>query len=508
MNKACIDDLFEKYKLGEPNAKLLFPAYVSGLRPDSYRVQEFCNEVFEREGRTVEIYEPEDRGVIRKNQKRLYFACLLNKESYSDLIEDLIRFTDAEIKIQDLIDLEREVLKDREDLLMLKWDLYHWDKNIQLGAFMDCLDWDWYSINRIQRHIKNDSEILITDKHKMHIKEYCLTTIKEHEVSKGISFDSDGFVMITNVICIIAYFGNLLDIKYEIDEMLSMLMVPTHLFEEKSGDYDKFPDYLIRNLEKSAVENRVRQNLQDYTLKGDVARAHYNYCKEHKMRDALDVSLKFCENKSNNVFDKRIALEYIESIKGSDFVIEHFVETDDVELFNLIVQIYSSQRNRKLEDRLIRENEDSEDGRKFLGDLISMNSKVGLSKFVKLTRTMKHVPGLDKNSYPNILDSFNSVNDIELLPYIGELVEIRFSDSFEDKGFFTMYNMLNKVLKRLAEQDFQSVFEYVEAKLEEHKDNLDMRCFLNYVKEDIEMLYYEGKRSVWDIPKLKAYLDL
>lgn len=72
----------------------------------------------------------------------------------------------------------------------------------------------------------------------------------------------------------------------------------------------------------------------------------------------------------------------------------------------------------------------------------------------------------------------------------------------------SLYSALNKTLIRLAETDYLAVSKYIEIKLEDNKESLEVKSFLNYIKDQVDKTYYVGKEPKWEFADLKGYLNL
>ena len=507
MNEKCVDDFYDRYindKLDDPS---LFVSYVEGLRKTSYRAQEFLDKVNEKEEKSISLYQVIDYKSRRERNTQKYFDSLFDINSYDLLIHELVELTNEDIVLGELSDLDYFLTESREDLKMLIWDLYHWNKSLKLVEFIGAVEWERYSIYCI--NIQLDKGVEVNKEQLSYITEVCVNMLETISIEDSITYtDGRGFSF-NRLLHLVLSLGSSLNLDFDKEYIKQMLLISPFLFNEKEVSHNVFPKYLRNNLTHQEIVEIVKSNIKTGHLKGDVLEAHINYCKEYDLLFAIDLSIETCKDGDIGIFEKRTAIDYLDATKGADFILDSFIETSDKELFKYLVQKYAKLGYSRMEGILVTESKKNNDSLEYLTELISMNSKYGVAKFIEIMKSTNTIPGNSESySQHELMSVIGEIDDIDLLPQIEEMIDIKFSGKFDDSDYFSIYGYLNSALKKLAEVDYKKVSKLVIRKIENNADNLEMISFLNYLREHIDSIYYQDKKVVYTIEGLKKMLKL
>lgn len=117
-------------------------------------------------------------------------------------------------------------------------------------------------------------------------------------------------------------------------------------------------------------------------------------------------------------------------------------------------------------------------------NLIALNIPEGLQNYID---AFKRIGGVMDcaDGIGEVTDAISAMNDISLLPLLLDVVRLRFSDSFKDGSFHTLYNSLYKALSACAKIDFNLVWNSIDELKGELTTNLEAIGFRNTLQNDI-----------------------
>ena len=220
----------------------------------------------------------------------------------------------------------------------------------------------------------------------------------------------------------------------------------------------------------------------------------------------VSVAIQICQKALTKNWRKHKCIEYIEQVKGYQFVYEIFLETDDKDIIESIICITQKYKDAQLRKRLETLNQNSSQKHIYLNTLIALNSKYGLQKYAEIViETMKATNMLDGSGLDSIIEAISTVQEITLLDEIDLLREILFLPDFQDKKEFALQNSLYKAYENLARNDYELVKDHLETALKKEDVSDSEKSFCNNLIMDIEYSHRQKSDSAWTIEKILLF---
>ena len=506
MDEKCIDDFAEKYKNDSLQNKEMFISFVRRSKKDSYRNDEFVKLVSQTDG--IEIVKEYiiDYKKIREEGEQKYFEALFDQNAFQKLIEEVAELCNGEeTTYKDLEEMRYNRTELRYDLEKVKWAIIKnnfRDKKI-VHFLSHILCWEDFSILKIYKEIKEKNIIEICDAHICYIKDYCLKIVEQIDFGNEIIYQKDGSVTYTTRCVWCIFFANHFGFDYRKEIIISMLLIDPYLF----GDGEKesiFADYITKRLDDYTLRQQVRGNLKDGKVKGNLAEPYFEYCFKNDMEDALELADTIFMDCEYREWLRKKALDYIAKIKGFNYVIERYLKDADNTMLYLMADEFNGYKDERLIQRMIAENQASEDGFAFLKKLIEAESGFGLERYYQMAKEKNAVPDLNKDVC-EITEAVGEISEEKNIDILIKLVLLRFHEGFQDKPYFGLYNSTYKALKNIAQNNSSNVIHYLEKVKEDNYDNLEFRSYCSHLLMEIEEEYYNMEDKSWTIKEVKEY---
>lgn len=222
------------------------------------------------------------------------------------------------------------------------------------------------------------------------------------------------------------------------------------------------------------------------------------------MEDALELAdtiFKDCEYRE---WLRKKALDYITKIKGFNYVIERYLKDADNTMLYLMADEFNGYKDERLIQRMIAENQVSEDGFAFLKKLIEAESGFGLERYYQMAKEKNAVPDLNQDVC-EITEAVGEISEEKNIDILIKLVLLRFHEGFQDKPYFGLYNSTYRALKNIAQSNFLNVMHCLEKIKEDNYDNLEFRSYCSHLLMEIEEEYYNMEDKSWTIKEVKEY---
>lgn len=506
-----MDIVAERYKENTLRRQELFRFLISEMDEDSKEFKEYQHLIFENEGIEISGRRSVDYEKLQHEGRQKYFNSLFNKEDFEHLLYELINLLDNDtITYDELHEQAFKFTQQRYDLQELVWGITGEGlKNQTAKNFLNNINWESYSIHEIYKILsetKNNATVCVNAEQKEFIYQYCQKSIDNIDFNTAVRYKDDGGSSCSWDVLYIAFFSAYFDFDYNETVLLDMLMIPTFFFKDENTDSDDFPKYILDKLSEKSINNRVKHNIDNLKLVGQISCTHIKYCKDKRLTYAVELAKEICFD-TGKEWEKRIAFEYLLAVNGEDFIYQYILPNADDVLLEIIANTLYNNRNADLENRLISENKTSQNKMKYLETLIKMNSVFGMETYYTLALAQHSIPDYSAgNNICHITESIGEINDPSLLPQIRKLVELRFESGFKDKESFGLYNSLCKALKNIALNDYFQVKDLIQFLFEQSPRNSELRCFCSYLLGDIETQYYNDRDIPWTIKEVKMFL--
>ncbi|MDR2571262.1 MAG: metallophosphoesterase [Oscillospiraceae bacterium] len=492
----------------------LFIEYVYGLPTDKQGYNDYKNAVYKKN--QIEIIHPVaiNHAEIRRVGMQRYFDSLFSIELFSELLDELLMALNNENITYDNLNndfFEIERLERKEELLQLVWaidDCTFEDRKVSNFLLHVC--WETFSINAICNVlVREDEKVSVSANQKEFIELYCREKIKEKNLSTHITYFVKSGCEYTFVSRWVVFFISYFNFDLSKDVLLDMILLPSYLFYQQENIYDfAFPVYLENHLSLKEISDQVKYNIQNVDLIGDIANSHLKFCLDNKLDFAVDLATTIFGDSEVCEHNRRTAFDYLLMLNGAQYIYDTFLPSSDGFLLQVIAEKLASEQNKVLEECLIDKNKSSDDGLLFLQSLIIMNSEYGMERYCLRAREKNSIPDLSgRENLGSLTESIRVVKDAKLLPYLSELLHMRFASDFKDADSFGLYNSLYSAFKNIAESDYEEVKSFLYDLLEKSQEGSDIRAFCNPLLDEIKEQYLKKNDNPWSIQDVKVYFS-
>ncbi|MBU3171324.1 metallophosphoesterase [Clostridium estertheticum] len=509
MDESCIDDFMERYQEDRISDKSLFNQYVQRLRKGSYRYDELRELLLKKDNIVIEEKEVINYDLLRKVGEQKYFNALFSRDKYQNLINELANISNGLNTVYgDLDHISFQRTKKRFDLDKVHWDIAR-NKfaNNRIVDFLKNVDWEEFSIRNIYRALENKHEFIISEIQEDFIREYSLKAVNEIDFDKEFTFSKGGTTSFSWTAVMCMFFAKYFSIEYDHQIVLNMLMVPAFVFGKEKNGREQFSNYVIERLKPVEIQEQVCINIKEKTIEGSLAETYLQYCKENNLECAFSLALNIITDEEYLEWTRRVALDYLCVIGGEEYILENIMTKANTVLLNLIVDKLIARKDERLIERLIKENQLSEDGVSYLKSLILMESEYGLEKYYDIAKIKNSIPDLtDDNNIAPLTEAISEIKEVRNLDCIIKLCELYFSKGFKDNQFSGLYNSVYKALKNICQSGAIIVMEKLEKAKDENSDNEEFKSFCNQNLAEIKTQYYNQQDDPWKIGDIKKYM--
>lgn len=441
-----------------------------------------------------------------------YFDTLFNKDQYNNLIYQLIDLCQTpKVKYKDLID-EFKLIKDY-DQYDKKWELQrlvfdisncNFDDDLVANFIKNVKNWGGFAINKMYYLLSNNSNICTSSQQELYIIDYCKNEIRKIDFQMEVGSGSSSSVSWR--VRYVAFFSAYFNIKYELSIYHLLARVPNYYFEKQLSINDAFPNYILAHVGEFELNSIIEENIRKKNICFDVAELYLKYCKRHNMKVAVTLANDICNNVEAKAWTKRTALEYLKYIKGQEYIYDLYLETKDEVLFSEIVNLSYKCKNPRLEKRMCDVNSQSENGIKYLQELIEMESSYGLKKYYQLSKELMSIPDYTKGDNIFILtDAISSIQTVMFLPEIIQLKELLFLKGFKDNDTFGLHYSLRKAFENIALSNFEKTLKSLTISLNNPNISLKEKSFCNSLIESITQNHNKAVDMPWKISDVKCF---
>ena len=221
---------------------------------------------------------------------------------------------------------------------------------------------------------------------------------------------------------------------------------------------------------------------------------HIFYCLKMGLNNAVAIAVDLFKSKQeSSEYRKPIAIQYL--IRQND---EQYVDnlissdTEDSILEYLTEQLNTD--NHHLIDELIRRNSESRDGLLFLRNLIILNRREGMIKYVEYVETHLCIPEQEDSS-ADITMQIRKIENVSLSDLIVRLLELAYNPCFNDNLELGLKAALDSLLYRMCQKYPNEMLSYLQT-LDLNNKNEMLKTKYNYYITIIN----NGLKAVSDSP--------
>ena len=514
----CYLELLALYEKGDLRYGKIIEYLAYGLSEDSVAYERYKSVLAINGIVLAPKAPPFDYEKARREGRQYHFDVLFDKSRYISLVEKMLSIIGkgdisfAELKQNDTLcfyhDIDRQNPEEHA-MLQLYFDLENeHDQRPVLETLKGISDWNYYAICEAHGALQQ-KEIIVSEYQKQLIKQHCMDILKDLDFRKEIHDNDEGGTTYTYRSQRFIFFSEMFDFPYEKSVYLDMLFAPYYFFDrDADNQYGKFPKYVLDKLTCAELQNRIQYNLTNETMCSDVMEMHIQYCQDNNLDWGVELAEKICLQDGKKEHCKRKCIEYLEQIRGYEYIYDTFLPNADKEMLGAIINLTLKYRDARLKGRLESINKESEDGQAYLSTLIYLNSKYALHRYYEIiSKTMQSTDIKDDSYIDSTLEAISCIKDASLIDELDALRVLLFTPGFKDKDAFGLQHSLYKAYENLSEVDYELVKQHLEDGLKNEAIPESDKCFCNTVLLDINNKQKRQRDRVWTIGEIKAFIE-
>lgn len=433
------------------------------------------------QGVCVDFDEPINYEEIRVNVTAKLINALFSKESFLELIQELIGISgNPDLKCNEVHDIGYDKLKNNEALRRLTWLIHDSDNETPLLEFVESIDdWTDFAVSMLYSELDRGAKFDFSEEQKRVIITYCQEDADTIDIPKQVSYTKQGQISYSKKSAVLSFWGCHFSFSYSNDALLDMLTWPSFLFDESE---DGIAAYLLERLNVEDIHHRTKENIEMGIVIGELAVQYIKYCHEGHYEWATVLAEDFISDDEASLTDIYRSIEYIKSVYGTKYIIEKYLKEANVTVLHSTIQLLRDEKPVDLIQYLEELHREEFEGKiNYIYDLVSMESIYGLEMYYKMAKDSKRQPLPPEDTYYSheIMNALGNVSKIEMLPIIRKLICLRFSEGFNDIDHFSLYSALSNAVRGLAKVDYEAVSKELSDILQKTSENDDLVSFCN-----------------------------
>lgn len=512
MDETLTEILIESYVNNEVESEV-YKWYAKRLPEDSAIFIQLNTATLKKEGCKIQQEEKVDWEKVQRQSQQIYFDSLFNKKSFSALINEILGFVGENIKCNELFDEAfSKIPQNREDLQNVLGSVYRWGaENCLVSNFKNLIEWDIFSISEICDVLKDKEQVNITYEQENFMRDYYNNKLEIVDFERLDESNPKHKMLFWHAEKVV-FLMEKLNFPCSDEKLLEMLMLPCYVFESSTvNSQSETLEFISQKISKpNKLQEKILNNVNTKVLSPSATHTHILYCLEHSLPYAAKIAEEIFKSKdANTKWVKNTAIDYLIAIKGDKYVNELIEKLDspDADLLNYLAYKMKSNNNCLIA-KLITGNENSADHKLHLDNLIRLNTRYGLEKYIELVKKENTLPDIseDKHVICGITEAIREISNIELIDCIRELLVICYSKNFVDNEIFGLRGSLGNAVNRLMQADAKKVKETMISLIEQHSDNKDLVSICNWYLKDAERLLNTSSDLPWEIEKTLRFI--
>ena len=428
-----------------------------------------------------------DKKIKYELSKYSYLEAVYDKQKYNELIQEFFSLYGKNVlTYKEICDFGVGNSNERYDLLRVKRLLKAYIKEDESvsNSFLEDIDWEHFFLFE-NYHLIAEKKVQLSDGQKEILAKVCNERVKDINFRKAITYTSETEFSINQIAWYLWYFAIRLEIKYPENALLDMLQIELYIHDVNSG-----MEYIVRNVSKHKVRERVIENLKNQDIRGSVFENHINYCIENQISECEIAVKNVLEDNERSLMDRQHAVKYLVNILGGDRFIskyENLIQGEEYwQLFSAVFENDRCSLNAYLEEKLFEET-DEDVQMKYAKLLIDNNSCVGLEFYVNWMFHNRKSYKKD-DAYYGINASMANLNNPQVIDLLIQAIELSYETDFNDNGFETMGGSARKALIAIAKTTRELSYEIIgkiEVLIQNRRDLPDIG-FCHYIIREIE----------------------
>ena len=357
-------------------------------------------------------------------------------------------------------------------------------KEQRIIDFVDLIDWNYFFIARICYLFKNEkalASLAISEKqyevlnevyHRLEGKLDYHTAVKELDLnSYQFSWQLYDYMILKDA----------LNLPSPNNYYLGLLEIPCGFVNKQSNVGEKY-DLIEQHITLSAIVAQI-EGLTPRETRICVLDDLMSGCKRYRIKSCKDTAVRMCHMGEVSAYNRRNALEYLFEVYGSELILNEIMPTSDSALFEIIVDMLRETADNRLKSEMIIRYK-KKPSNFLLKNLIALNVSEGLQIYIDASRENNGIFDCS-DGISEVIEAISAIHDISLLPLLLDAVRMRFSGSFKDGSFHTLYTSLQKALDSCAKSNYDLVWRSIDSLKEELSQNKEAISFCNFLQADI-----------------------
>lgn len=501
------ESLFENAKELYQEGRLsddLFIATMSYARNEQYERYRYV--ILKKSGKELEKRPVRpDYDKIRRQGKEEYFNALFDRARVEKMISEILdKAKDANISVGGLIDKKIDYGY-YSPLLTLQYTMGRMVlKNTRVRDFLEVVDWDTFTIVEVTQKLRDEKDLTLTAEQRETLETLLQKRASEGMFDNAVSYDG-GNVSIAHDKYMATQLAVLLDCPLLEETLLQMIALPDFCFSNGTREEKYF--YLERHIGKDKILCRIADNLREARVNGSVLDDHIDYCRDNCSEIAVETACAICSGKTAMQHSKYAAVKYLYEIKGRGYLETVILPCADSEVLCIVAENYGDISRASLREAMERcySEKQSEDLQKHL---IRFGSRVALEDYVAEVQRTHTLPEREKTRPAGPTDAIQMIDDQNLLPLLGELLDIAMTPGFQDIEFGGLKQGLMRAFQRCAATDTKAAMEELEKHAEYAVATPSSLTFYEYIKENIKQAETRENDKAMKIDEVAAILRI
>lgn len=405
----------------------------------------------------------------------------LYPQTFIDIIHDALRYNEGKIVIEDFIKLIRDEL---------------------------------YLIYKIKVEITSTHQngFSIKSSQIRYVKKWCEENIPLADFKNYRTNSIKGNVLRCELLW---YFRNYFKLNYSKETLLNMLFIDGQI--DNKGNFLGY-NYILNNVEKSSVNERVIQNLRNEKLEGIILDNHITYAIENNLNEVFFVVEDYLESIVERTHNQnRILKQYFDKTGSISFLKKLFNphETEknkDGLTWDSIELLLMNGENKYVIEKLLdfrKKNKNDDSQLTIIKYLIRANSNIGFKLFnkwlVSTKKSGKQIRSIIQSEDYLLHTNKDSIEDLITLFKIGHNDLLVFDEMFHPNRIST------QTLENICKYSNSTVCEKVigllkKVKIDFEKKEKDL-FYINSLIGDINNHYYNHKSKPVSFSEISKKLD-
>ena len=360
-------------------------------------------------------------------------------------------------------------------------------KEQRIIDFVDLIDWNYFFINRICYLFKNEkalaslaiskkqNEVLNETYHRLEGKLDYHTAVKELDLnSYQLSWQMYDYIILKDA----------LNLPSPDNYYLGLLEIPCGFINEQSNVGEKY-NLIEQHVSLSTIVSQI-EGLAPQETRICVLDDFMFGCKRYRIKSCKEIAMRMCKMCEVSAYNRRNALEYLFAVFGLELILNEIMPTCDNALFEIIVDMLRETADSRLKSEIIirYKRYKKRPSHFLLKNLIALNVPEGLQIYIDASKETNGIFDCS-DGIGEVTEAISGIHDISLLPLLLDAVRMRFSGSFKDGTFHTLYASLQNALSSCAKSNYDLVWKSIDSLKEELSHNMEAICFCNSLQANM-----------------------